>query len=45
MLEEIPCILRMRAELFVIFNRLYPVTDLSHGDGKGVIFLSFVSSL
>ena len=27
-----------------IFDRLYPMTDVSSGDGKGVIFLSFASS-
>ena len=29
---------------FFIFDRLYLVTDMSYGDGKGVIFLSFASS-
>ena len=30
---------------FFIFDRLYLVTDVSYGDGKGVIFLNFASCL
>ena len=44
MFEKAFCVLRMRKELFFIFDRLYLVTDVSYWDGKGVIFLSFASS-
>ena len=44
MFEEAFCVLRMRNEpSFFIFGRLYLMTDVSSGDGKGVI-LSFDSS-
>ena len=38
------CVLRMRIELFLIFDRLYLMTHVSSGKGKGVIFLRFDSS-
>ena len=37
-------VLCMRNELFFIFDQLYLMTDVSSGDRKGVIFLSFDSS-
>ena len=44
MLKEGFCVLHMPNELFFfIFDQLYLVTDVSYGDGKGVIFLSFFS--
>ena len=43
--KEAFCVLRMRNERFFIFERLCLVTDVSYGDGKGIIFLNFASSL
>ena len=45
MFREAFCVLRMCSEPFYVSDRLYFVTDVSNGDGKGVIFLSFASSL
>ena len=44
MFEGAFCVLRMLNELFSIFDWLYLITDVSSGDGKGVIFISFDSS-
>ena len=44
MFEEAFCVLRMRNEPFSFFDRLYLVTDVSYGDRKCAIFLSFSSS-
>ena len=44
MFEEEFCVLRMRNDLFFIFDRLYLLTYVSSEDGKSVIFLSFDSS-
>ena len=44
MVEEAVCVLRIRKKLFSFFIGWYLVTDVSYGDGKGVIFLSFASS-
>ena len=45
MFEEAFCVLRMRNEFYFIFDWLYLMTDVSHGDGKGIILLRFASSL
>ena len=42
--EETFCVLHVRNELFLIFNRLYLMTHVLSGGGKGIILLSFDSS-